>query len=52
MKNLIRLIVVLLIIGWALGYFGFTETVGKFIHILLVVAVIGILYRLATGKKL
>ncbi len=51
MKDLIWLIVVILIIGWVVGYFGFGESVGSLIHILLVLAVIGILYRLATGNR-
>ncbi len=51
MRDLIWLIVVILIIGWLVGYFGFGESVGSLIHILLVLAVIGILYRLATGNR-
>ena len=46
MGDIIWLIVVLLIIGWLVGYFGFGEAVGSLIHILLVLAIIGILYRL------
>lgn len=52
MNGIINLIIVLLIIGWLIGYLGFGEAVGSLIHILLVLAVIGILYRLATGKRL
>jgi hypothetical protein len=51
MKDLIWLIVVILLIGWAVGYFGFGEAVGSLIHILLILAIIAVLYRLATGKK-
>ncbi|MCG2430906.1 MULTISPECIES: lmo0937 family membrane protein [Aequorivita] len=51
MGDIIWLVVVLLILGWLVGYFGFGEAVGSLIHILLVLAVIGILYRLATGRK-
>ncbi|MBW3518126.1 lmo0937 family membrane protein [Flavobacterium sp. NKUCC04_CG] len=51
MRDLVWLIAVILIIGWAVGYFGFGEAVGSFIHILLVLAVIAILYRLITGRK-
>jgi len=51
MRDLIWLIAVVLIILWAVGYFGFGEAVGSFIHILLVLAVIVILYRLITGRK-
>lgn len=51
MGNLINTIAVILIILWAIGYFGFGEAVGSFIHILLALAVIAILYRLITGRK-
>tara|TARA_R110002072_G_scaffold110599_2_gene238409 strand:- start:1768 stop:1926 length:159 start_codon:yes stop_codon:yes gene_type:complete len=51
MRDLIWLIVVILLIGWLVGYFGFADAVGDLIHILLVLAVIGILYRLATGRR-
>ena len=51
MRDLIWLIVVILIIGWLVGYFGFGEAVGSLIHILLVLAIIGILYRLAVGRR-
>lgn len=51
MRDLVWFIVVILIIGWLVGYFGFGEAVGSLIHILLVLAVIGILYRLATGRR-
>ena len=51
MGDIIWFIVVILIIGWIVGFFGFPEAVGSLIHILLVLAVIGILYRLATGRK-
>ncbi|WGK65131.1 lmo0937 family membrane protein [Croceiramulus getboli] len=50
MSNLITIIIAICIIGWLLGYFAFS--LGGFIHLLLVLAVIGILYRLATGRKL
>ncbi len=51
MGNLIWLIVVILLIGWVVGFFGFGEAVGSLIHILLVLAIIGILWRLATGRR-
>ena len=51
MRNLISIVAVVLLILWAIGYFGFGEAVGQFIHILLVLAVIAILYRLITGNK-
>jgi hypothetical protein len=51
MRDLISWIIIILIIGWLVGYFGFGEAVGNLIHILLVLAIIGILYRLATGSR-
>lgn len=51
MRDLIWLIAIILTVLWAVGYFGFGEAVGQFIHILLVIAIIAILYRLITGKK-
>ncbi len=50
MRDLIWVLVVILLIGWVLGYFVFP--LGNLIHILLVIAVIAIIYRLATGKRL
>lgn len=51
MRNLLWLIAIILIIGWLVGYFGFADAVGSFIHILLVLAVIAILIRLITGRS-
>lgn len=51
MRDLIWLIIVILIIAWLIGYLGFGEAVGSLIHILLVLAIIGILYKLATGRR-
>jgi len=51
MRGLINLVIVILLIGWLIGYIGFGEAVGSLIHILLVLAVIGILYTLATGRR-
>lgn len=48
MRGLVWLIIVILLVLWVIGYFGFGEAVGNLIHILLVIAVIGILYRLLT----
>jgi len=51
MNNLLNLIILLLVIGWLVGYIGFGPMVGSLIHILLVLAVIGIVYRLVTGRR-
>jgi hypothetical protein len=42
-------IAIILLILWALGAFAFN--VGALIHILLVVAIIVVLYRVITGRK-
>lgn len=52
MNNLLQTIAVLLLIGWLVGFIGFGDAVGSFIHILLVLAVIAILVRIITGRKL
>ncbi|MET0635536.1 MAG: lmo0937 family membrane protein [Chitinophagaceae bacterium] len=46
---MLYLIAVILIIGWALGFFYFS--VGGVIHILLVIAIIAILLRLIRGDR-
>ncbi len=51
MRDLVSLIIVILLIGWLVGFFGFGEAVGSLIHILLVLAIIGILYRIAVGRR-
>ncbi|HAJ80936.1 MULTISPECIES: lmo0937 family membrane protein [Zunongwangia] len=51
MRDIIWLIIVLLIIGWLVGYFAFPD-LGSIIHILIVLAVILLLYRLLTGRRL
>jgi hypothetical protein len=43
-------IVVILVILWAVGFFAF-PAVGALIHLLLVIAVIIIVYRLLTGRN-
>lgn len=48
MRSLLYLVAVILIIGWALGFFVYSS--GGLIHILLVIAVIAILLRLIGGK--
>ena len=49
--DLLWTIVVLLVIGWFLGLNVFAIG-GNLIHILLVIALIIIVYRLATGQKI
>lgn len=49
MSNLLYLIAVILVIAWAVGFFAFN--VGNLIHILLVIAIIAIIFRLIRGSK-
>jgi hypothetical protein len=41
MSNLLYIIAVILIIGWAIGFFGYAA--GGLIHILLVIAIIALI---------
>lgn len=49
MANLLYLIAVVLVIGWAVGFFAFHA--GWLIHALLVIAVIVVLLRIISGRK-
>jgi hypothetical protein len=48
MSSLLYVIAIILVIGWIIG--AFVYTVGGLIHILLVLAVIAILFRLIGGR--
>lgn len=50
MRNLLYIIAVVLIIAWAIGFFGFSA--GGLIHVLLVIAVIAILVRVIQGRRI
>jgi len=50
MSDLLTLLVVVLLIGWALGLFPFS--VAAIIHILLVSAIISILFRVVRGERI
>ncbi|TDQ23897.1 lmo0937 family membrane protein [Tenacibaculum caenipelagi] len=50
MRNLLYIIAVILVIGWLLGFFVYNA--GEIIHILLVIAVIAVLFRLIGGKRI
>lgn len=49
MGNLLYVAAVILIVAWAIGFVGFH--VGGVIHVLLVIAVIAILLRVISGRK-
>lgn len=50
MGNLLYLVAVVLVILWAIGFFGYAT--GGIIHILLVIAVIAVLLRVISGDKI
>ncbi|MFP5039763.1 lmo0937 family membrane protein [Parasediminibacterium sp. JCM 36343] len=50
MGNLLYTIAVILIICWAIGVFAYS--VGGLIHILLVIALIAIIFRLIQGRSI
>ncbi|MBG6188529.1 lmo0937 family membrane protein [Flavobacterium petrolei] len=50
MSNLLYTIAVILVIFWAIGFFAYSA--GSIIHILLVIAVIAILFRLISGRRI
>jgi len=49
MGNLLYIIAVILIIGWAIGFVGYNA--GGLIHILLVIALIAVVLRVISGRK-
>jgi len=49
MGNFLYVLAVILLIGWAIGFFGFSA--GGIIHVLLVVAIIAVLIRVIQGRK-
>jgi hypothetical protein len=49
MGNLLYVIAVILIIGWLIGFVGYGT--GGIIHILLVIAIVAILLRVISGRR-
>jgi Family of unknown function (DUF5670) len=49
MGNILYIIAVILLIGWAIGLFGFQA--GGFIHVLLVIAIVAALVRVIQGRR-
>lgn len=50
MGNLLYVVAVILIIAWAIGFIGYS--VGGFIHILLVIAIIAVILRIIQGRRI
>jgi hypothetical protein len=49
MGSILYIIAFILIIGWAVGFFAYSA--GSVIHILLVIAIVAILFRVISGNK-
>jgi len=49
MGNLLYVIAVILIIAWAIGFIGYSA--GGIIHVLLVIAIIAVLFRVIQGRR-
>jgi len=50
MRSILYIVAVLLVIGWAIGFF--TYNAGYLIHILLVIAVIVVLLNIIGGRRI
>jgi hypothetical protein len=49
MGTLLYIIAIILVIGWAVGFFAFHA--GGLIHILLVIALVAIIFRIIQGRR-
>jgi hypothetical protein len=49
MGNLLYIIAIILVVGWACGFFYFSA--GGVIHVLLVIAVIAVLFQIIRGRR-
>lgn len=50
MGSLLYIIAVILLIGWAVGFFAYSA--GGIIHVLLVIAVIAVIIRVIQGRRI
>jgi hypothetical protein len=50
MGNLLYIVAVILIVLWAIGMLAFNA--GQIIHVLLVIAIIAILFRVIQGRRI
>jgi small-conductance mechanosensitive channel len=51
MRSVLTWVAVLLIVLWLVGYIGFAEVVGSFIHAALALAFVAILARILTRRR-
>jgi hypothetical protein len=49
MGNLLYVIAVIMVIGWAVGFFAYSA--GSIIHVLLVIALVAVLLRVINGQR-
>jgi hypothetical protein len=49
MGNLLYIIAIILVVAWAIGYYGYR--IGGLIHVLLVIAFIAIIFRIIKGDR-
>ncbi len=49
MNNLLYLVAILLVIGWAIGFVGYH--IGGLVHILLFLALVAVLLRIIRGNR-
>ena len=50
MGNILYIIAVVLLIAWAIGYFGYAT--GGIIHVLLIVALIAFIIQIVQGRRI
>jgi hypothetical protein len=50
MENLLYVVAVILVIIWAIGFFAYSA--GGIIHLLLVIAIIAIIFKVLQGRKI
>ncbi|HSF55666.1 MAG TPA: lmo0937 family membrane protein [Algoriphagus sp.] len=50
MNSLLYIIAVILVIGWLIGVFAYSAT--GLIHVLLVIAIIAVLFKVISGRSL
>ena len=50
MGNLLYVVAVICVIGWLIGFIGYST--GGIIHVLLVIAIIAIIFRIIEGRRI
>jgi hypothetical protein len=50
MNSLLYIIAIILVIGWLIGVFAYSAT--GMIHVLLVIAIIAVLFKVISGRSL